>query len=480
MKKIGLVGGTGPESTLMYYRELNTRIDRMTGGKQMPEIVIESVDFRRAWEYVSSGRYDLLADYLTEKVNRLKRSGAEVISLTAATMHVVYDEITERTRVPMVSIPRVVCEEVKRRQYRRIGLLGTIFTMEKDYMKKDFLEAGIEVCIPDPADRILIARRIFEELEFGIVKESTLREFQWIIQKMIDSQGIEAVVLGCTELPLILHTDNCPVPCLDSVEIHINELIKRVMTEERKEANRPDPGLSEIVIAGQKIPVDGEEHVAYRRTTHSSDSFGVETRKDFFYDSHDNPVCLVETSQLERNPNTPSGLVIRRKYKYNEDGTIAEQTTSGDNPFGTVTTSRFTYNSRKKVSLEHRFEDSMETGVLSYDYDSHDNPIRVTLSTGDNVIRTTQGIKYTYDVNGRVAYKQMLYHSGDGAMITIQTWYEYDEQGRVVIEKNLRAGAEVPEWRKNFYDGNDRLIKSTRYQGDDLLANEIYEYEFYQ
>ena len=118
--------------------------------------------------------------------------------------------------------------------------------------------------------------------------------------------------------------------------------------------------------------------------------------------------------------------------------------------------------------------------MLSYDYDSHDNPIRVTLSTGDNVIRTTQGIKYTYDVNGRVAYKQMLYHSGDGAMITIQTWYEYDEQGRVIIEKNLRAGAEYPEWRKNFYDGNDRLIKSTRYQGDDLLANEIYEYEFYQ
>ncbi len=222
MKKIGLVGGTGPESTLMYYRELNLRIDERTGGKKMPDLAIESVDFRRAWDYVSTGKYDLLADYLAEKVNNLKKCGAEVIALTAGTMHIVSDEIVRKTHVPLLGIPQAVCMEAGKQNYRKVGLLGTIFTMEKDYMKKDFLEAGIEVCIPDPADRILIARRIFEELEFGIVKESTLREFQWIIQKMIDSQGIEAVVLGCTELPLILHTDNCPVPCLDSVEIHIN------------------------------------------------------------------------------------------------------------------------------------------------------------------------------------------------------------------------------------------------------------------
>ena len=226
MKKIGLVGGTGPESTLMYYKELNTRIDRMTNGTEMPDIAVESVNFRRAWGYVSAGEYGLLADYLAEKVNSLRAGGAEVISLTAGTMHIVLEDLLRKTQVPLVSIPRAVCREAQARGYRKIGLLGTIFTMEQDYMKTDFRDAGIEVVIPDKADRELIAKRILEELENGIVKESTLKEFQEIIRGMRDRDGIEAVVLGCTELPLILKPDNCPVPCLDSVEIHINELIR--------------------------------------------------------------------------------------------------------------------------------------------------------------------------------------------------------------------------------------------------------------
>ncbi len=226
MKKIGLVGGTGPESTLMYYKELNTRIDRMTNGAQMPDIAVESVNFRRAWGYVSAGQYDLLADYLAEKVNSLRLGGAEVISLTAGTMHIVLDEVLRKTRVPLVSIPQAVCREALEKGYRKIGLLGTIFTMEQDYMKKDFRQAGIDVVIPDKAERELVAKRILEELEIGVVKESTLEEFQGIIRGMREKDGIEAVVLGCTELPMLLNPGNCPVPCLDSVEIHISELIR--------------------------------------------------------------------------------------------------------------------------------------------------------------------------------------------------------------------------------------------------------------
>ena len=203
MKKIGLVGGTGPESTLMYYKELNSRIDKIKDGKAMPDIVIESVNFRKAWEYVCSERYDLLTDYLAEKVTYLQNSGAEVISLTAVTMHLVIDDIIAKTNADLISIPKAVCKEALSAGYKKIGLLGTIFTMEKDYMKKDFLEAGIEVCVPDKEDRDLVAKRIYEELEAGIVKESTLKELQGII--------------------------NCPVPCLDSVEIHINELIKQTI-----------------------------------------------------------------------------------------------------------------------------------------------------------------------------------------------------------------------------------------------------------
>jgi len=226
MKKIGLVGGTGPESTIMYYKELNLKIDEATGCRNMPELSIESVNFRKAWELVSTEQYKELADYLSEKVNKLAGSGAEIIALTAATMHIVFEEIENNTNISLVSIPKTVCNEVIKKGYKKVGLLGTIFTMEQDYMKKDLLQAGIDVIVPDKTDRELVAKRIYEELELGIVKESTLQEFNEIIKKMQKMHEIEAIVLGCTELPLILNNDNCALPCLDSVAIHIEELIE--------------------------------------------------------------------------------------------------------------------------------------------------------------------------------------------------------------------------------------------------------------
>lgn len=226
MKKIGLVAGTGPESTIMYYKELNSKIDEATGGKNMPELSIESVNFRKAWELVSTERHKELADYLSGKVNTLVESGAEVIALTAATMHIVFDEIENNTKVSLVSIPKTICNEVIEKGYKKVGLLGTIFTMEQDFMKKDLRQAGIDVIVPDKTDRELIAKRIYEELELGIVKESTLQEFNEIIKKLKDMYEIEAVVLGCTELPLILNDTNCLLPCLDSVGIHIKKLVE--------------------------------------------------------------------------------------------------------------------------------------------------------------------------------------------------------------------------------------------------------------
>lgn len=229
IKKIGLVGGTGPESTLMYYKELNSRIDALTGGQAMPDVAIESVNFRRAWEYVTSSDKEALSDYLAEKVNSLYAGGAEVISLTAATMHIVVDELNAKTEAKLVSIPKAIAEDAAEKGFKKVGLLGTIFTMEQDYMKKDIRDAGIEIFIPEKKDRELIAKRIYEELELGIVKESTLKEFVDIINKMKEEQGIEAVILGCTELPLLLNSENTPVPCLDSVEIHIRKLIELAM-----------------------------------------------------------------------------------------------------------------------------------------------------------------------------------------------------------------------------------------------------------
>ena len=224
MKKIGLVGGTGPESTVMYYKALNALVDEATGGACMPEIAIESVDFRKTWAQICEGRHLDLAAYLSEKVMLLKRSGAEVMALTAVTMHMVCDKIEEQTQVSLVRIPEAVCEVAAVRGYQCVGLLGTAATMDGDFMKRAFLDAGMKIVVPDKEDCALVAKRIFEELEFGIVKESTRQELHAIIKKMRDRHGIEAVVLGCTELPLILHDGNTPLPCLDSAKIHIEKL----------------------------------------------------------------------------------------------------------------------------------------------------------------------------------------------------------------------------------------------------------------
>ena len=229
MKKIGLVGGTGPESTLMYYKELNSRIDKITDSKQMPDVAIESVNFRKAWNYVVEKQYDSLTDYLAEKVRNLEFTGCQVIALTAATMHIVYDDIVQKTGIKLISIPKSVAEEIVKKGYKKVGLLGTIFTMEQDYMKKDLIKAGIEVCIPEKSDRELVAKRIYEELEVGIVQDTTLKEFTSIIEKMKKEQGIQAVILGCTELPLLLNKGNCPVDYLDSVDIHLQKLIELAM-----------------------------------------------------------------------------------------------------------------------------------------------------------------------------------------------------------------------------------------------------------
>lgn len=229
MRKIGLVGGTGPESTLMYYKELNSRIDALTEGSAMPDVAIESVNFRKAWGFVERGEYDKLTDYLSEKVECLKAGGAEIISLSAVTMHIVFGQIAAKTNTQLISIPKAVRDEAVAREFKCVGLLGTIFTMEQDYMKKDLEDAGIRVVVPQKDERELIAKRILEELEVGIVKESTLKEFTAIIERMKREDGIEAVILGCTELPLLLNKDNCPVYCLDSVEIHLNKLVELAM-----------------------------------------------------------------------------------------------------------------------------------------------------------------------------------------------------------------------------------------------------------
>ncbi len=226
MKKIGLVGGTGPESTVIYYKKINERINKIHEGILFPELAIESVNLYKALELVGEKKYQELKNYLLKAVRDLENGGAEIVALTAGTMHVVYEELAKEAKVPLISIPETVAKVAFEKGYRKVGLLGTIFTMEQVFMKKDFWERGIDVVVPCEDDRLMIHEIIAGELEMGVVKEESVAKLVAIIEKLKKENGIQAIILGCTELPLALNSENCPVACLDIMDLHIDRLVE--------------------------------------------------------------------------------------------------------------------------------------------------------------------------------------------------------------------------------------------------------------
>lgn len=232
MKKLGLIGGSGPESTLVYYKEINTRINQMSGETCFPEFTIESINLYRISEFRVADDMEGMKEYLLKGIRNLAAAGAEIGALTAGTLHMVFDDLAKESPIPLISIPEIVSKVAKERGYRKVGILGTDVTMKKDFMKKPFMEKGIDVIAPKEEEMELVNHRIFTELENAIIKPSTEKELIDIINRMKEENGIEAVILGCTELPLILNQGNSPVDVLDIMRIHIEELTKIMMESE--------------------------------------------------------------------------------------------------------------------------------------------------------------------------------------------------------------------------------------------------------
>ena len=225
MKKLGLIGGTGPESTLIYYKKIVYGANKRVGKEFFPNLTIESLNVFNILKYCEDRDYDGLTHYLMEGINHLIAAGCEIVSLTGNTPHIVFDALREHSSVPLVSIIETARDEAKKQGLKKLGLLGTRFTMEEDFFKKPFREAGIDVVIPTGRDFDFIVEKISTELEHGIVRPETQAEFLKIIQKMTVESGIDAVVLGCTELPLLFDGVILPIPCLDTLEIHAEALL---------------------------------------------------------------------------------------------------------------------------------------------------------------------------------------------------------------------------------------------------------------
>lgn len=229
MKKLGLVGGMGVESTIPYYHDIVYGVHNRIGKNFFPNVVIESVNVFDVLRLCDEQKYDELTDYLMQAIKSLTASGADFIALSANTPHIVFDRLQERSSVPLVSIVEATRNEAIRLNKHKLGLLGTIFTMKEDFFKKPFNSSDIEIITPTTEEMEYINLKISSELELGIIKEETLQGFQKIIKRMQKEDRIEAIILGCTELPLLLNDEVCPIPCLDTMKIHIRLLIDLIV-----------------------------------------------------------------------------------------------------------------------------------------------------------------------------------------------------------------------------------------------------------
>ncbi|HIE4742607.1 TPA: aspartate/glutamate racemase family protein, partial [Clostridioides difficile] len=211
MKTIGLIGGMSWESTITYYQVINTVIKERLGGLHSSKCILYSVDFQEIEECQSSGNWEKSAKILADAAIKLQEAGANFIVICTNTMHKVSDKIQESIHIPLLHIADVTATVLREKEIKKVALLGTKYTMEQDFYKNVIINNGIEVLIPNEEDRIIVNDTIFNELCLGIVSESSKKAFLSIIDNL-GKQGAEGVILGCTEIGLLIKQNDTSIP----------------------------------------------------------------------------------------------------------------------------------------------------------------------------------------------------------------------------------------------------------------------------
>ncbi|HBG7069722.1 aspartate/glutamate racemase family protein [Clostridioides difficile] len=222
MKTIGLIGGMSWESTITYYQVINTVIKERLGGLHSSKCILYSVDFQEIEECQSSGNWEKSAKILADAAIKLQEAGADFIVICTNTMHKVSDKIQESIHIPLLHIADVTATVLREKEIKKVALLGTKYTMEQDFYKNVIINNGIEVLIPNEEDRTIVNDTIFNELCLGIVSESSKKAFLSIIDKL-GKQGAEGVILGCTEIGLLIKQNDTFIPLFDTTVIHAIE-----------------------------------------------------------------------------------------------------------------------------------------------------------------------------------------------------------------------------------------------------------------
>jgi aspartate racemase len=225
MKKVGIVGGIGPESTLEYYRGIIDAFKQDFEQQGFPEIAIESIDLKAVMYHVRKAAWDQVAAFIASKFEVLRVGGADFGVIASNTPHIVFDEIQNQTFLPLLSIVDATLNYSKTLDYRNLCLLGTKFTMGADFYKHIFKKENIRLVVPNEDEQDYIHQKIFSEIELGIIKEDTKKNFLMIIDRIVKSENIEGVILGCTELPLLIKAEDINVHYINTTQIHIANIV---------------------------------------------------------------------------------------------------------------------------------------------------------------------------------------------------------------------------------------------------------------
>ena len=219
MKTIGLIGGMSWESTVTYYKIVNETIKRELGGLHSAKVLLYSVDFAEIEKYQASGEWEKSAEVLADAAMNLEKAGADYIVICTNTMHKVAPEIQKKISVPIIHIAEATADELKLKGISKVGLLGTKYTMTQEFYKSKLIDAGIEVVIPDQAGVETVNDIIYNELCLGIISEESKKKYLGIIADL-EERGAQGVILGCTEIGLLIQQKDTKLPVFDTTQIH--------------------------------------------------------------------------------------------------------------------------------------------------------------------------------------------------------------------------------------------------------------------
>ncbi|MFF2568696.1 aspartate/glutamate racemase family protein [Streptomyces sp. NPDC058084] len=219
MKVIGLIGGMSWESTAVYYRLLNEGVRDRLGGLHSAKCLVYSVDFADIERLQAAGRWDEAGEVLAAAARSLEAAGAELLLICTNTMHKVADQVSAAVDVPLLHLADATATAVRGAGLSRVGLLGTAFTMEQDFYRDRLAAHGLDVLVPHADDRALVHRVIYDELCLGVIREESRTAYRAVIDRLVAS-GAEGVILGCTEIELLVAPEHSPVPVFATTRLH--------------------------------------------------------------------------------------------------------------------------------------------------------------------------------------------------------------------------------------------------------------------